>query len=156
MWNSVTLVQSRSNIVQPATRGSLLPLHHNAPGFQSPLFLSVPKYPLQVYSEDGRQYRIDERLYYGSGLIGQAVDLACYKFQAHIFREMAMPEAIELVDEFFHSELTYIYNCVIDAFDELGLISFEYKCFRLTHERGMALIVSKIYIFNIIFIFSGL
>lgn len=138
------LVQSRKDTVQPFTGGIMQPLIHSSPDFPSPLWLSVCRYPLQVYSEDSQLLIIDERVYYGNGIIGQVVDLVCKKFQAHILREMAMPEIFESVDEFFNDKLAYIYHCIIDAFNELGLKSFEDKCFRIAHQKGITFLVSRI------------
>ena len=142
------LVQSRANKVQPSTGGYTLPLIHSTPNVPSPLWLSIHQFPLQIYSDSGQLLGFDNRLYYGSGIIGKAVDLSCEKFQAHIIREMAMPEIFEAVDEFFFYEVAYIDGCITDAFNELGLISFEYKCFRIIHQKGIAYIVSNIQMCN--------
>ena len=55
-----------------------------------------------------------------------------------------MPELFLAADTFFDKLLLFLRQCVADAFEELNLVFYEDRVFRLVHLFGIMLVVSSV------------
>ena len=97
--------------------------------------------PLEVLRNDSF-VRFDKRAFFGNGLRGDAIDLACLFYQYHIWTEGGFPEGLEADQDFRLREKAIIGACAVKAFRFYQLLSYEEMVFRITYFNGICSIVS--------------
>ena len=104
--------------------------------------------PLEVL-QNNSFVRFDKRAFFGNGIRGDAVDLACLFYQYRIWTEGGFPEGLENDEDFRLQEKCIIGACAVKAFRFYGLLSIEEVVFRITYFNGICSIVSVYFSFII-------
>ena len=100
--------------------------------------------PLQIL-QNGSVVRFDKRAFFGNGLRGDAVDLACLFYQFRIWTEVGFPEGFEDDPNFREREKKIIGACAIKAFRFYNLTSYEEVVYRITYFNGICSVVSFLF-----------